>query len=64
LYGGGLIDGWFAPRLDNAPRSGLKSWSVDDIAEYLGSGRNARSHVMCQKETSTNSTGLSECGNC
>ena len=41
LYGGGLIDGWFAPRLDNAPRSGLKSWSMDDIAEYLGSGRNA-----------------------
>ena len=45
LYGGGLIDGWFAPRLDEAPRSGLKSWSVDDIAEYLGSGRNARSHA-------------------
>jgi mono/diheme cytochrome c family protein len=45
LYGGGLIDGWFAPRLDNAPRSGLKSWSADDIAEYLQSGRNARSHA-------------------
>ena len=44
-YGGGLVDGWFAPRLDDAPRSGLKSWSVDDIAEYLGSGRNARSHA-------------------
>jgi mono/diheme cytochrome c family protein len=44
-YGGGLIDGWFAPRLDNAPRSGLKSWSEDDIAEYLASGRNGRSHA-------------------
>ena len=50
-YGGGLVDGWFAPRLDNAERSGLKSWSVDDIAEYLQSGRNGRSHagsVMAQ----------------
>jgi mono/diheme cytochrome c family protein len=44
-FGGGLIDGWFAPRLDNADRSGLKSWSVDDVAEYLASGRNARSNA-------------------
>jgi mono/diheme cytochrome c family protein len=44
-FGGGLVDGWFAPRLDNAPRSGLKSWSVDDIAEYLESGRNGKSHA-------------------
>ena len=44
-FGGGLIDGWFAPRLDNAARSGLKSWSVDDIAEYLASGRNTKSHA-------------------
>src|SRR5258708_4936899 len=45
LYGGGLIDGWFAPRLDGAQRGGLKSWSVGDIAEYLQSGRNGRSHA-------------------
>lgn len=44
-YGGGSVDGWFAPRLDNAPRSGLKSWSLDDIAEYLQSGRNGKSHA-------------------
>ncbi len=44
-YGGGSIDGWFAPRLDNATRGGLKSWSVDDIVEYLASGRNAKSHA-------------------
>jgi mono/diheme cytochrome c family protein len=44
-YGGGLVQGWFAPRLDNAPRSGLKSWSVDDVVEYLQSGRNGRSHA-------------------
>jgi mono/diheme cytochrome c family protein len=43
-YGGGLIDGWFAPRLDSVARSGLKSWSVDDIVEYLQSGRNGKSH--------------------
>jgi mono/diheme cytochrome c family protein len=44
-FGGGLVDGWFAPRLDAADRSGLKSWGVEDIAEYLQSGRNARSHA-------------------
>ena len=42
---GGRVGGWFAPRLDGAARSGLKSWSVDDIAEYLGSGRNGKSHA-------------------
>ena len=45
MYGGGLVQGWFAPRLDGAGRSGLKSWSVDDIVEYLQSGRNGRSHA-------------------
>jgi cytochrome c553 len=39
------VQGWFAPRLDGADRSGLKSWSMDDIVEYLQSGRNARSHA-------------------
>ena len=44
-FGGGLVAGWFAPRLDGAERSGLKSWSVDDIVEYLQSGRNGKSHA-------------------
>jgi mono/diheme cytochrome c family protein len=44
-YGGGLVQGWFAPRLDSAERTGLKSWSVDDVVEYLQSGRNGRSHA-------------------
>jgi mono/diheme cytochrome c family protein len=44
-YGGGLVGGWFAPRLDGAERSGLKSWSADDIVEYLQSGRNSRSNA-------------------
>jgi mono/diheme cytochrome c family protein len=44
-FGGGLVQGWFAPRLDAADRSGLKSWSVDDIVEYLQGGRNGKSHA-------------------
>lgn len=42
---GNEVGGWYAPRLDGATRTGLKSWSARDIAEYLQSGRNARSHA-------------------
>src|SRR5258708_12962857 len=56
-FSGGLVQGWFAPRLDSAERSGLKSWSVDDITEYLQSGRNARSHAgKLMAEVVVNST--------
>jgi mono/diheme cytochrome c family protein len=44
-FSGNEVGGWFAPRLDSAARSGLKSWSVEDITEYLQSGRNAKSHA-------------------
>jgi mono/diheme cytochrome c family protein len=44
-YSGSPVAGWFAPRLDSAARSGLKSWSIDDLVEYLQSGRNARSNA-------------------
>jgi mono/diheme cytochrome c family protein len=44
-FTGDRIAGWFAPRLDGAARSGLKDWSVEDIVEYLASGRNKRSHA-------------------
>jgi mono/diheme cytochrome c family protein len=44
-YAGGAIGGYFAPRLDGAARGGLKSWSVDELAEYLQSGRNGKSHA-------------------
>jgi mono/diheme cytochrome c family protein len=44
-YGGARVADMFAPRLDGAERSGLKSWSVDDIVEYLQSGRNGKSHA-------------------
>lgn len=43
--GGNLVQGILAPRLDAAPNSGLKSWSVEDIATYLQSGRNGKSHA-------------------
>jgi mono/diheme cytochrome c family protein len=54
---GGLIQGMFAPRLDGAARSGLKSWSVEDIVEYLQSGRNGHSHAgELMSEVVVNST--------
>jgi mono/diheme cytochrome c family protein len=56
-FGGGLVQDMFAPRLDGAERSGLKSWSVEDIAEYLQSGRNGRSHAgPLMSEVVVNST--------
>ncbi|MBR0930340.1 c-type cytochrome [Bradyrhizobium diazoefficiens] len=42
---GSKVGGWYAPRLDGAARTGLQSWSAQDIAEYLQSGRNAKSHA-------------------
>jgi mono/diheme cytochrome c family protein len=38
---GYALQGWFAADLTNDPRRGLGLWSVDDIATYLKSGRNA-----------------------
>ena len=56
-YGGGRVAGMFAPRLDGAARSGLKSWSAEDIIEYLQSGRNAKSHAgELMSEVVVNST--------
>jgi mono/diheme cytochrome c family protein len=37
---GNQIQNWFAPKLANGRRNGLGSWSVDDIVEYLKTGRN------------------------
>jgi len=39
LYGGKL-DNWVAPDLTSNTRIGLGDWSVDDIAEFLATGRN------------------------
>ncbi len=38
---GGNLDNWVAPDLTSNSRVGLGDWSVDDIAEFLASGRNA-----------------------
>jgi mono/diheme cytochrome c family protein len=38
---GGNLDNWVAPDLTSNSRIGLGDWSVDDIAEFLASGRNA-----------------------
>jgi mono/diheme cytochrome c family protein len=55
--GGNSVERVFAPRLDGAQRSGLKSWSADDITEYLQSGRNAKSHAgLLMSEVVLNST--------
>jgi mono/diheme cytochrome c family protein len=39
---GGSLDQWVAPDLTSNSRTGLGAWSVDDIAQYLQNGRNAR----------------------
>ncbi|MBE7216851.1 MAG: cytochrome c [Caulobacteraceae bacterium] len=38
----GVLDNWTAPNLTGDPHVGLGGWSVDDITEYLKTGRNAR----------------------
>jgi mono/diheme cytochrome c family protein len=40
---GGVLQGWLAPALTNDPRTGLGAWSIDDVVEYLKTGRNSRS---------------------
>jgi mono/diheme cytochrome c family protein len=39
---GGALDNWIAPDLTGNQRTGLGSWSLEDIAEYLKNGRNPR----------------------
>jgi len=38
---GARLDNWVAPDLTGNERTGLGSWSLADIAEYLANGRNA-----------------------
>jgi mono/diheme cytochrome c family protein len=42
-FQGGLLDNFVAPDLTGNMRTGLGRWSVDDITEYLRTGRNAHS---------------------
>jgi mono/diheme cytochrome c family protein len=39
---GGDLDNWVAPDLTSNSRTGLGGWSLDDVTEYLKTGRNAR----------------------
>jgi mono/diheme cytochrome c family protein len=41
-FHGSTLDNWVAPDLTSNNRIGLGAWSIEDIAEYLGTGRNAR----------------------
>jgi mono/diheme cytochrome c family protein len=38
---GGTLDNWVAPDLTANNRTGLGTWSIEDVAEYLKNGRNA-----------------------
>ena len=40
---GGVTQNWFAPKIANNMRDGTGSWSVEDIVEYLKTGRNKHS---------------------
>jgi len=53
---GGPVEGWFAPRLDNAERSGLKSWSVDDIVDTCRAAATAKATPTGRWRVVVNST--------
>jgi mono/diheme cytochrome c family protein len=40
---GAVVEGWYAPDLTGDRQAGLGAWSANEIVEYLGTGRNARS---------------------
>jgi mono/diheme cytochrome c family protein len=42
---GGDLDNWIAPDLTANTRTGLGSWSVDEVVQYLKTGRNARANA-------------------
>jgi mono/diheme cytochrome c family protein len=42
---GGTLDNWVAPDLTENNRTGIGSWSVDEIVEYLSTGRNVHANA-------------------
>jgi mono/diheme cytochrome c family protein len=56
---GGLVEGWYAPDLTGNARTGLGRWRVEQIVEYLQTGRNAYAAAGAQMgEVITYSTSL------
>ena len=56
-FQGGLLQDWFIPKINDDPHNGLGSWSIDDVVEYLKTGRNARSGAAAlMAEVVANST--------
>jgi len=56
---GGNLDNWVAPDLTGNERTGLGRWSVDEIAEFLKTGRNAHANAgAAMAEVITYSTSL------
>ena len=54
---GGKLQNWFAPNITNDQHLGVGSWTVDEIAEYLKTGRNVHSGAAAlMSEVVRNST--------
>jgi len=54
---GGQLQDWFVPNISNDFHNGLGSWNADEIAEYLKTGRNAKSGASAlMSEVVTHST--------
>ena len=50
-FHGGKLDNWVAPDLTANSRTGLGEWSVNDIAEFLETGRNAQRLIISEDDT-------------
>jgi mono/diheme cytochrome c family protein len=56
---GGTLDNWVAPDLTGNERTGLGRWSIDEIAEFLKTGRNVHANAGgAMAEVITYSTSL------
>jgi len=44
-FQGGKLGNWFAPDLTGNAQTGLANWSLDEVVQYLKTGRNAHSNA-------------------